>query len=55
MPPRTKDTTRDDLRRAEREIGENIPTEMIGEDDDDVRDVDLVAEDDDEQGDATDK
>lgn len=31
--------SREDMRRAEREVGENIPREAIGRDDPDVRDV----------------
>lgn len=34
-----KDPTRDDMRRAEKEIGENIPDEMIGLDTEDVGDL----------------
>jgi hypothetical protein len=37
--PRSKGPTREDMRRAEREVGENRPEEMIGEDDGDVREV----------------
>lgn len=35
-----KDPTRDDMRRAEQEIGDNIPDEMIGLDTEDVGDLD---------------
>lgn len=35
--PAKKGPTKEDLIRAEREIGENIPDEMIGLDDGDVR------------------
>jgi hypothetical protein len=39
-----KSPTRDDMRRAEREVGKNIPRAMIGEDNGDVRDVELGEE-----------
>lgn len=32
-----KEPTRKDLERAEREVGDNIPDAMVGEDDGDVR------------------
>lgn len=38
---RRKAPTRDEMRKAEKEIGENIPQGMIGLDDADVRDVEL--------------
>jgi len=34
-----KASTREDMRRAERDVGENRPAQMVGEDDGDVRDV----------------
>ena len=37
MPSREKRPTPDDMLRAEKEIGENIPDEMVGLDDGDVR------------------
>jgi hypothetical protein len=37
--PSKRDPTREDMRRAEKEVGQNLPDEMVGEDDGDVRDV----------------
>lgn len=37
--PRKKEPTREDILRAEREIGQNIPQEMLGLDTEDVGDV----------------
>lgn len=44
MAKRTRERrTREDLERAEREVGKNIPDEMVGLDTEDVGDVDVRA------------
>lgn len=40
MPPKTP--TREDMKRAQKEIGENIPEEMLGLDTEDVGDVETT-------------
>lgn len=37
MPKKSDRPTREDMIRAEREIGENIPEQLVGMDDGDVR------------------
>lgn len=37
--PKPRTPTREDILKAEREIGENLPDAMVGEDDGDVRKV----------------
>ena len=39
MPRKRAEPTREDLKKDEREIGENIPDEMVGLDTEDVREV----------------
>lgn len=40
MPSKRNEPTAEDMRKAEREVGENIPRQAVGRDDADVRDVD---------------